>query len=74
MFFRILINFRVACLSNVESAAILCCSVAPQALYSDCGLQLYAITLMAFMALWCKFISPCGVRINLSKGFAGFAA
>jgi hypothetical protein len=72
-FFSVLINFRVAFLGNVAYADKLCCSAAPQAQYSDCGLWRYAITVIALVAPRCKFISPCGVRINTTKGFAGFA-
>jgi hypothetical protein len=56
----------VAFLGNVAYADKLCCSipVAPQALYSDWGLWRYAITVISFVALRCKFNSPCGVRIN----------
>jgi hypothetical protein len=68
LFFRVLINLRVAFLGKVASVAKLCCSVAPQVLYSDCSLWRYAITVIAFVALWCKFVSPFDFRINEAKG------
>jgi hypothetical protein len=52
----------------------LCCSVAPQALYSDRGLWHYAITVIALVSLHCKLISPYGATINTAKGLTGFSA
>jgi hypothetical protein len=63
-YFSALINFSVSCLVNVAVASKFYCSIAPQALSSDGSLWRYAITVIAFVALRCKFISPCGVRIN----------
>jgi hypothetical protein len=72
-FFSVLISFSVACLVIVASTAKFCCSIAPKAIYCDGGLWYYAITVIGFVALWCKFIWPCGVRINTANSFAGFA-
>jgi hypothetical protein len=64
----------VAFLGNVAYADKLCCSVEPQALYSDHVAPQDVITVIALVALCCKLISPCGIRKTTAKGLSGFEA
>jgi hypothetical protein len=70
--FSVLIHFTVSFLDNVAYADKLCCSVVPQALYSNRHkTQSMLLCLLCFAT---NLTSPCGVRIIMAKGLAGFIA
>jgi hypothetical protein len=73
--FSVMRHFVVTGPVNLAFAAKVCCSGAPHAaitLIAACGVPLSLV--YRHLALHCKFIAACGLRINPSKGFTGFAA